>query len=106
MLYYICGHVFNLHCNIITLEFIHSVEDFDGSTITVQLPAGGTSGGRVDLEILFVDDVINELQETFVGFIEIEDAVDTSTIEIGTRATQLIINDNDSERTSSETSAV
>ena len=103
---YICRHDFNLHCTIITLEIIHSVEDFDGSTITVQLPAGGTSGDQVDLEISFVDDVINEPQETFVGFIEIEDAVDTSTIKIGTRATQLIINDNDSERTSSETSAV
>ena len=53
-----------------------------------------------------MDDLINEPQETFVGFIEIEGAVDTSTIEIGRRAIQLIINDNDSERTSSETSAI
>ena len=88
------------------LEIIHSVEDFDGSTIIVQLPAGGISGGQVDLEIPFVDDEIHEHQETFVGFIEIEDAEDPSTIEIGRRVTQLIINDNDSERTLSETSAV
>ena len=53
-----------------------------------------------------MDDVIDEPQETFVGFIEIEDAVDTSTIEMGRRAIQLIINDNDSEKISSETSAV
>ena len=97
---------FNLHCTIITLDIIPSVADFDGSTITVELPAGGTSGGQVDLEIPFVDDLINEPQETFVGFIEIENAEDTSTIAIGRRATQLIINDNDSERTSCETSAV
>ena len=66
----------------------------------------GAPRAVIDLEISFVDDVINEPQETFVGFIEIEDAVDTSKIEIGRRATQLIITDNDSERISSETSAV
>ena len=78
------------------LSFAES--DFIGNVITVTLlrPGGGTNR-RVEVNIPIVDDTIIEHQETFVGYIEIADAVDPSTISLGVAAVQLIINDNDSE---------
>ena len=49
----------------------------------------------MELEIPFVDDEINEFQETFVGYIKVENAVDPGTIMLERTVTQLIINDND-----------
>ena len=82
-----------------TLGFGSSAEsDFIGDVITVTLPRpGGGTNRVVEVNIPIVDDLINEHQETFVGYIEIVDAVDPATISLGVAAVQLIINDNDSK---------
>ena len=49
----------------------------------------------MDVSIPIVDDAINEGQESFVGYIELEDAVNQDTIILQCTTTQLIINDND-----------
>ena len=71
-------------------------DDFDGDDITVTIPVDGPLR-QVNVRIPFNDDDINEHQETFVGYITIESAVDMSTIQLDRTATQLIINDNDSK---------
>ena len=75
---------------------MYTENDFYGSPITITLPnpAGGTVR-QVELEIPIIDDMILEHQETLVGFIEIANAIDVGTIELGRTAAQLIINDND-----------
>ena len=83
-----------VHCHILPSPLPHAVADFDDSIITVTLPGPNR---QVSVSIPIVDDMINEHQQTFVGYIVIADAVDPGTIEIGRSATQLIINDNDSE---------
>ena len=50
---------------------------------------------QVDVYISLVDDSIVEAQQTFVGYIEVVDAVDTDTITLGRTAAMLIINDDD-----------
>ena len=50
---------------------------------------------QVDVQVPIIDDAIVEAQQTFVGFIEIEEAVDEGTIMFGRTATMLIINDDD-----------
>ena len=70
--------------------------DFNGASITVTLPRpGGGFRRQVEVEVPFVNDEINEFQETYVGYIVIDDAVDRDTIVFQRTATQLIINDND-----------
>ena len=75
---------------------MYTENDFNGSPITITLPnpAGGTVR-QVELEIPIIDDMILEHQETLVGFIEIANAIDVGTIQLGRTAAQLIINDND-----------
>ena len=51
------------------------------------------------MNIPIIDDAINEHQETLVGFIEITQATDTDTIMLGRSAAQLIIDDNDGNKT-------
>ena len=51
------------------------------------------------MNIPIIDDAINEHQETLVGFIEITEAIDTDTIMLGRSAAQLIIDDNDGNKT-------
>ena len=82
-----------------TLSFGSSAEsDFIGDVITVTLPwPGGGTNRVVEVIIPTIDDLINEHQETLVGYIEIAEAVDPSTISLGVAAVQLIINDNDSK---------
>ena len=77
--------------------FLSSAEsDFIDLVTTVTLPRpGGGTNRVVEVIIPIVDDTIIERQETFVGYIEIADAVDPSTISLGITAVQLIINDND-----------
>ena len=71
------------------------VNDFTGDIIQFQLPGTGEGvSGRVELLIPITDD---EFQESFVGFIVLEQAVDLDTIQIGRGVTQLFITDNDSE---------
>ena len=76
--------------------YVYTDSDFDGTPITITLPnpAGGTVR-QVELEIPVIDDMINEHQETLVGFIQIANAIDEGTIQLRRTATQLIINDND-----------
>lgn len=70
--------------------------DFDGSEITVVLPSlQGEVATQVAFQIPITDDLINEHQETLVGYIEISSAIDEDTITLGRTATQLIIDDND-----------
>ena len=71
-------------------------DDFNGNNITVTIPVDGPLR-QVDVQIPFTDDEINEHQETFVGYITIKSTVDSSTIQLGRTATQLIISDNDSK---------
>ena len=75
---------------------VHTESDFIGTPIVITLPNpdGGTVR-QVELEIPIIDDLINEHQETLVGFIEITDATDEGTINLGRTAAQLIIDDND-----------
>ena len=75
---------------------MYTENDFNGSPITITLPnpAGGTVR-QVELQIPIIDDVILEHQETLVGFIEIANAIDAGTIQLGRIAAQLIIDDND-----------
>ena len=49
----------------------------------------------MDVAVPIIDDEIVEAQQTFVGFIEIQEAVDEGTIMLERTATMLIINDND-----------
>ena len=70
--------------------------DFVTDEISVILPpTDKRRGDTVNLLVPIIDDAINERSESFVGYIELVDATDTSTIEFGLRATQLVINDND-----------
>ena len=70
--------------------------DFGSDEISVYLPpTTSQTGGRVYVPIPIVDDAINEGQESFVGYIELEDAVNQDTIILDCTTTQLIINDND-----------
>ena len=75
---------------------MYTENDFNGSPITITLPnpAGGTVR-QVELQIPIIDDMILEHQETLVGFIQIANAIDEGTIQLGRTAAQLIINDND-----------
>ena len=75
---------------------MYTENDFNGSPITITLPnpAGGTVR-QVELQIPIIDDMILEHQETLVGFIEIANAIDAGTIQLGRIAAQLIIDDND-----------
>ena len=45
-----------------------------------------------------IDDTINEKTETFVGIIQLVNAVDPGNVILGFNATQLIISDNDGKR--------
>ena len=76
--------------------YVYTDGDFDGTPITITLPnpAGGTVR-QVELEIPITDDMINEHQETLVGFIQIGNAVDEGTIQLGRTAAQFSIDDND-----------
>ena len=83
-----------MHCHTLRPPLLHAVADFDNSIITATLPGPNR---QVQVSIPIVDDMIIENQETFVGYIVIAEAIDPGTIELGRSATQLIINDNDSE---------
>jgi hypothetical protein len=61
----------------------------------VTLPPGDTNNRQVDVNVPIIDDLIVEAQQTFVGYIHIQDAVDASTIMLARTATMLIINDDD-----------
>ena len=77
-------------------NIIISESDFVGAPITITIPRpGGGTNRQVMLEVPFIDDNINEHEETFVGYIEIESAIDESILTFARTATQLIINDND-----------
>ena len=81
------------HCCIISS---HSESDFVGDPITITLPRVGPGTNRqVGIEIPIFDDEIVEHAETFVGFFEVTDALDYSTIVLGRTVTQLRIDDND-----------
>ena len=69
--------------------------DFNGAVLTVTLPPGDTNNRQVDVNVPIIDDLIVEAQQTFVGYIHIQDAVDASTIMLARTATMLIINDDD-----------
>ena len=74
----------------------HSESDFVGDPITITLPRVGPGTNRqVGIEIPIFDDEIIEHAETFVGFFEVTDALDYSTIVLGRTVTQLRIDDND-----------
>ena len=76
--------------------FFSKETDFNGASITVTLPRpGGGFPRQVELEVPFVDDEINEFQETYVGYIVMDNAVDRDTIMFERTATQLIITDDD-----------
>ena len=63
---------------------LHSESDFVGDPITVTLPRVGPGTNRqVGIEIPIFDDEIVEHAETFVGFFEVTDALDYSTIVLG-----------------------
>ena len=80
------------------MSSFYIVNDFTGDIIQFQLPGPGEGvSRRVELLIPITDDEINEFQESFVGFIVLEQAVDFDTIQIGRGVTQLFIIDNDSE---------
>ena len=78
------------HCCIISS---HSESDFVGDPITITLGPG--TNHQVGIEIPIFDDEIVEHAETFVGFFEVTDALDYSTIVLGRTVTQLRIDDND-----------
>ena len=59
------------------------------------LISGDVSTNQVDVNIPIVNDGIVEPRQSLVGYIEIADAVDATTIRLGRTATRLIINDND-----------
>ena len=70
--------------------------DFDGSEITIVLTSlQGEVATQVAFQIPITNDLINEHQETLVGYIEISSAIDEDTITLGRTVTQLIIDDND-----------
>ena len=69
--------------------------DFVGTEITVTLPSGDFPSQQVDVEVPIIDDAIVEAQQTFVGFIQIQGAIDEGTIMLERTAAMLIINDND-----------
>ena len=75
--------------------FLQPEADFVGTEITVTLPPGDLDNRQVDVAVPIIDDEIVEAQQTFVGFIEIQEAVDEGTIMLERTATMLIINDDD-----------
>ena len=89
------------HCQaMLSITYTFTVIDFVGDPITITLPRpGGGTNRQVAVNIPIIDDAINEHQETLVGFIEITEAIDTDTIILGRSAAQLIINDNDGNKT-------
>ena len=72
--------------------------DFINNVIPVILnPGSQIRGATLNVPVRIVDDEINEKTETFVGILQLVNAVDPSTVRFRTNTTQLIINDNDSE---------
>ena len=66
--------------------------DFIGDVITVTLPQpGGGSSREVAVEIPLIDDEAVELDELFLGYIEIVNAVDIGTIVLGRNTTMFIV---------------
>ena len=73
--------------------------DFIGNVITVTLPhPGGGSSGEVEVEIPIIDDMIVEVWELFLGYIEIVNAVDIGTIVLGRNTTRLGIDNCDGKQ--------
>ena len=66
--------------------------------LTVTLPPGDTTNRQVDVNVPIIDDLIVEAQQTFVGYIQIQGAVDEGTIMLERTATMLIINDDDGKK--------
>ena len=64
--------------------------DFIGDVITVTLPhPGGGSRREVEVEIPIIDDGTVELDQLFLGYIEIVNAVDNGTIVLGRNTVRL-----------------
>ena len=64
--------------------------DFIGDVITVTLPQpGGGSGREVEVEIPIIDDRTVEVDELFLGYIDIVNAVDNGTIVLGRNTIRL-----------------
>ena len=89
-----------LSCTLQGIVFPTVEIDFIGDVITVTLPhPGGGSRREVKVEIPLIDDVIVELTELFLGYIEIVNAVDIGTIVLGRHTIELgILQSTDSKK--------
>ena len=73
--------------------------DYVTDIIPVKLgPSEERRGETVTVLVPIIDDTINEKTETFVGIIQLVNAVDPGNVILGFNATQLIISDNDGKR--------